>query len=108
LIKKSATITKTDIERFRDKMLTVVTAAGLLESKRGDVNILINIMSRVPDVKFRSPAGIFFGYLAMKFVGKKLSPTEERSLDKIFEMSKKAKLSDFDVIRYARYMKTLI
>lgn len=110
ILRKRAMASRTDEERFRDNIVKVAREAEISYSIRDAVLILI---PRIPDIRFKSPAGTLFGYMSMDFVGIPLNKASKKELDKILERvrgmkDRNLRISELDVVRYARMLQSII
>jgi hypothetical protein len=109
-LRKSVLATRTDQERFRDNVARV---ARDVEGLRPAAESLTRLIPRIPDIRYKSPAGCIFGLMAVDLVGKNLDPEGRRQIKKIFEKvrevrEKSQRINEIDVVRYAHLMKNIL
>ena len=106
LIQKINLINRTDEERLRDDVNIIVTSA---EIPRENANEMLKYINYIPDIKFKSPAGLLFGFMIKDYIeSNKLS---DKNVKKIMNKALSLKdikgqktfiINELDVIRYAR------
>lgn len=98
--------TRTPEERFRDNLERAANMENA-QVDSGTVRAIIQLIPKIPDISYKSPAGCLLGYLFLPYLGKNLNPTQKTAADKIIDKTKlikdkKLQIFPLDVIRYAR------
>lgn len=101
--------TRTPEERFRDNLERAANAENA-QVDSGTVKAVIQLIPKIPDIQYKSPAGCLLGYLLLPYLGKALNPKQKSEVDKIINKTKSIKdkrlqIFPLDVIRYARAWK---
>jgi len=109
-LKRLARASRTDEEKFRDSLIKVSRDAEIPTTVRDSI---LRLIPRIPDVGYKSAAGVIFGYLSMNYIGRKLNTTERKEMDKILEKiqtvkEKELRISSLDCVRYGRLMKRIL
>ena len=98
--------TRTPEERFRDNLERAANAENA-QVDSGTVKAVIELIPKIPDIQYKSPAGCLLGYLFLPYLGKTLNSSQRTAADKIIDKiklikDKKLQIFPLDVIRYAR------
>jgi hypothetical protein len=109
-MRKAVRASLTDKERFYKNVVKIAREADITNSIRDSVLLLI---PRIPDVGYKSAAGMIFGFMALSLVGKNLNSSNKKKLDKIMEKvqlikDKDQQISELDVCRYARLIQRIL
>lgn len=109
-LRKSVLATRTDEERFRDNLARI---AREVDGLRAAAESLTRLIPRIPDIRYKSPAGCIFGLMAVNLVGKKLDADGRNQIKRIFEKVKEVRekhqrINEIDVVRYAHLMKNIL
>jgi hypothetical protein len=97
---------RTPEERFRDSLEQVASAKNA-QIDSGTVKAVIQLIPKIPDIQYKSPAGCLLGYMFLPYLGKTLNPSQKSAADKIIDKTKlirdkKLQIFPLDVVRYAR------
>lgn len=103
-LRHAARASRTDEEKFYDSVKKVASDADVPNAIRDSV---FRLIPQIPDVGYKSAAGCIFGYMAKSLIGKNLSTSQKKELNKILEMVEKIKdrnqqISSLDICRYGR------
>lgn len=107
-LQRIAMMTRDDKQRLIGNMEKIAKDANIPNDILASVSNYVKIEPPIiPDIRYKSPAGMLLGYMAKDFIGKKLGLAERKEFDKILEKvrdlkNKELRISDLDCVRYAR------
>ena len=115
ILRKQARSSRTPLERFQENVNRVSREAEISYDVRDAVRILA-ASGRIPDIGFKSAAGMLFGFMALQVLGKSrsdnpLTPIQTREMDNIMKkvklVKKDLRVSDLDLIRYVNLLRRI-
>jgi len=105
-LRRMAKAGRTDEERLWDNLVRASRALGYSDFRI--IDALKKYFPRIPDLKYKNPAGLILGFLLKDYLNKSsLTKEDEKKikevLDKIKTIREQAfKISSLDVVRYAK------
>lgn len=109
-MRKANIISRTPEQRFCDNIINICREADISYGIRDAV---LKLNSIIPDIRYKSAAGILYGFLAMNAVGNTEKSVNKKEFDSVIRKMKQApttvvKINELDVIRYALLLKKLL
>lgn len=109
-LRKISRITRTPEEKFRDNLVKILTE---LDVPRSLGNMIQQRIGMIPDIAYKNPAGVLFGFQLRNMIDKKVLTKEDKqvwsNIKSQIELlkTKNYKIDDLTIIRYARLLKDL-
>jgi hypothetical protein len=108
-MRKVSLMSRTPEEQFCDNVKSLCREADISDTIRDAV---LGLRSKIPDIKYKSPAGVVFGFLAIKDVGLTEKTVNKKGFENVMNRIKAVpnvvKINELDVIRYARFLKDIV
>jgi hypothetical protein len=111
VMRRGAFATRTPLERMGDTITKISNESYISDYVRDST---LELLLKIPDIAYKSAAGLILGFMFYPYIGRKLNKNEKTKFNEILDKAEvmrnrsKVKISDLDIIRYAKFIKNII